>query len=589
MYAVSNEYLEAMKSPVQHHRISGTIGTEPFDEENILQGSLQILLQCSGNQEIQIGQVMVGELSATFYGVDIPKGSWQGKEITVVFSMLVGEVWEPVPVGKFTIVEANWSVSGITVKAYDNMAKLDKKCSQRFTNTAPYAMLTAACNECGLTLGNTRAEVEAMPNGTESMTEYEDNDVETWRDFISWLSQTLGGFAYAGRDGKIYIKQYNNTVVDTIDDEHRHRGATFSDFATKYTGMQVVNIKYATTTYYHLPVDDGLTYSIGQNPFLQNLENGTQRRSNILDALAVINFTPFTLSMIGNIAYDLGDVLHFYKGVVGDDGVDCCITKILYKHKQGVTLQGVGKNPATASGKSKTDKNIAGLMNKTANNEFRFDSVTGGDVSISDGGNGVIIHTDLNTNENSQLFMTMEALVDVTQTASGTPAVGTVSYIFDGDTKARHPIETWTTGNHILSLQNFFDVTTAGAHWLDVQISMVGGTLSIDELGIIQTWSGTGIVASNEFDGRVYVSDSIGEIDIPETTVDMTNVADDGEIEIINVSDLSFTDTIGNLAMPETTVDMQNVDDFVMINDSERITEEGEIRITEDGAMRITS
>ena len=36
MYQVSNAFLNAMKSPVQEHTITGTIGSVSFSEENIV-------------------------------------------------------------------------------------------------------------------------------------------------------------------------------------------------------------------------------------------------------------------------------------------------------------------------------------------------------------------------------------------------------------------------------------------------------------------------------------------------------------------------------------------------------------------------
>jgi hypothetical protein len=63
------------------------------------------------------------------------------------------------------------------------------------------------------------------------------NDVETWRDLVSWLAQTIGCFATADREGNIVFRSFNQTVVDTIDDAHRFTGGSFSDYVTRYTGL----------------------------------------------------------------------------------------------------------------------------------------------------------------------------------------------------------------------------------------------------------------------------------------------------------------------------------------------------------------
>lgn len=607
MYGVSEDFLNAMIRPVQQHKIYGQIGTIDYTDANILEGSMQILQQCSGNSEVQIGQVNISELTATFVGIDdISRGAWQGKEITVFFALLTDaehDTWESVPVGLFTIQEAEWSVSGITVKAYDNMAKLDKRCGQRFVSARPFTMLEYACNQCNIQLGNTQGEIEAMPNGQDVMTEYEENDVETWRDLVSWLAQTLCGFAYAGRDGKIYIKQYTSNTTLSFNYGQWFQGASFSDFTTKYTGISVVNIKYGTTNYYGLPVDDGLTYNLGQNPFLQNYANGTERRVRILQGLTAINYTPFKLDMIGSIAFDLGDVLHF-SGGSADLGVDCCITKILYKHKRGVSLQGVGKNPATASAKSKTDKNISGLLDRVANTEFRFDvirpnaeeiEITSGQTKNLSGAHSIYF----STGGNAQIHVNAEIHVLTKQTSTSAPVVASVKYTVDGNEDDTWlPIESWQDGrtdtftDHILTLNYHIDAAQ-GNHTLNIRIKATGGTIKIQPMSLV-TFMGTNIMVQDGFNGILDVEDTLGLIEIDEPMIETRNLEDDGVIQMITVNPrVTCTDDLGLIEVSESTVDLTNVADVVEINkikiELPRVLEDGETeRITEEGDYRYT-
>ena len=600
MYNVSSYFINAMQNPVQQHKIYGQIGNTNYTDANILAGSMQILQQCSGNSEVQIGQVNISELTATFVGIDIARGEWQGKEITVTFSLLINDAnntWEDVPVGVFTIQEAEWSVSGITVKAYDHMAKLDKRCSQRFVSARPYTMLDYACKQCGIQLGNTQEEIEAMPNGQDVMTEYEENDVETWRDLVSWLAQTLCGFAYAGRDGKIYIKQYTRTSVMSFTNDQWFQGASFSDFITKYTGISVVNIKYGTTNYYGLPVDDGLTYNLGQNPFLQNYANGTERRVRILQGLTAINYTPFKLDMIGSIAFDLGDVLHFSGGSAGL-GVDCCITKILYKHKRGVSLQGVGKNPATASAKSKTDKNISGLLDRVTNTEFRFDVIRPnaqkivigtGEKKRLNGSHNI----NFSTGGNAQIHVNAEVHLEAFQTNTLAPVVAKIWYVLDtNEDTTWYPVESWQEGKHILTLNYHIDAAQ-GTHALNIWIEVLsGGRIEIEPMSLV-TFMGTNIMVQDGFNGFLDVEDTLGLIEIDEPMIETRNLEDDGVIQMITVNPrLTCTDELGLIEVSESTVDLTDVDDDVLITleveSAQRITEVLDDRITEQSDNRFT-
>jgi prophage tail gpP-like protein len=148
---------------------------------------------------------------------------------------------------------------------------------------------------CVVVLGMTQTEVEALTNGTELLGVYSDNDMETWRDLLSWVAQSVACFATMDRSGQLILKQYNQTVVDTIDDVHRLEGSSFADYITRYTGMSIVNISDQTTTYYSVETDDALTMNLGSNPLLQYGLDATKKaqREAILNAIQQINYVPF--------------------------------------------------------------------------------------------------------------------------------------------------------------------------------------------------------------------------------------------------------------------------------------------------------
>ncbi|MBR4196762.1 MAG: hypothetical protein IKQ95_08650 [Synergistaceae bacterium] len=124
---------------------------------------------------------------------------------------------------------------------------------------------------------------------------YAENDIKTYRDALSWIAQTCCCFVTASRSGGILFRQYGGQPADVIDDAHRFTGCTFSDFSTRYTGISVVNIRKQTTSYYAVSPDDGLTYNLGSNPYLQNAVShslSTMRKA-VLKKLAEIDYVPF--------------------------------------------------------------------------------------------------------------------------------------------------------------------------------------------------------------------------------------------------------------------------------------------------------
>ena len=193
MYTVSQSYKDAMHAMNQHRKVFGYIDNVPFDNNDVLEGSMSVNNKCSGS-EVSIGYAGIGELNITFLDVDIPVNTWYGRAIYPSCSLLVDEqedIWEDVPIGIFTIDSAQRTSSGTVIKAFDNMSKLTKSCVMRFTNAKPYDMLSYMCTECGVELGNTQEEIEEMPNGNEILSQYPESDIETWQDMV-WLSGHFG-------------------------------------------------------------------------------------------------------------------------------------------------------------------------------------------------------------------------------------------------------------------------------------------------------------------------------------------------------------------------------------------------------------
>ena len=560
MYAVSEQYKAAMKQPVQRFRMTGTIGDHPFTDDNILAGSFSITNQCTGNDEITIGQVYVGELDVTFMNMPISRYGWKGLEIRPVFGMKIADgTYEDVPLGVFTVETAEWTASGVVIKAYDHMALLDKNCNKVITEVTPYQCAQAIAEATGVNFANTEKEFESFANGTTMISETTTNDVETWRDLVSWLAQTIGCFATADREGNIVFRSFNQTVVDTIDDAHRFTGGSFSDYVTRYTGLSVVNMEDSTTSYYAEDEDDGLTMNLGSNPFLQYGVAATKEEMarSILTAIQQIRYVPFTCRAIGNPAYDLGDVLVFQNGLADGDAL-YCITKFTFKYNQYFEMVGVGKDPSLASARSKTDKNLVGLASNTDENQlvhYRFTNTQV--VEVGDGKRVPVASIRFATaTKASEVSLWAELLLDTklstthaigsttlkdvtiadysaptpaelqseikelqtgvsaldermtsaeTELASPSRMTVTVSYTLAGDEIDYHPVETYdVSGKHILSLHYYIgDVKANTVYLFVIFLTAAGGALYLDTNCINAVIEGMGLAGTGKWDGTI--------------------------------------------------------------------------------------
>lgn len=532
MYQVSEAFREAMKRPVQHFRLRGKIyvgvSSYIFTEENIQKGSFSITNQCSGSDIVEIGSVYTAELDSTFVNMELPKGRLEGARIVPELQLLTDEGYEGVPLGVFLIGEANWTSWGIEVVAYDYMTKFDKKLSLSSSAGRLYDFLLMACRTCGVELGMTRDEVNLMVNGQQDLAIYEDNDIETWRDLISWVAQTAAAFATIDRQGRLVLRTYETEPVDTIDDYHRIKGAKFSDFETRYTGMSCVNIEEGTTTYYGLQPDDGLTYNLGQNPLLQyGLEETLAgQRKAILNQISKIRYVPMDVSMLGNPAYDLGDVLVFSGGIADADKISC-ITKYDWTYGREYAVTGVGKNPALSSAKSKTDKDISGLLAKTEGDAIHYyDYLNATDIHISDGESAQVInfryvttkvtHVDFHA-EIKYRLSTTEIEDEETDSYGDTDGVIKVTYFLNGDEVTEYkPVETMLDGDHLLHLLFTWQSSANIIGFFEVHLEMQGGSIDIEQQSVRAYIAGQGLAGDDAWDGTVRVED-----EFPVTTFDM--------------------------------------------------------------------
>ena len=288
----------------------------------------------------------------------------KGAQLIPSFGLRVSSgFYEYVPLGVFTINQASWGASGVEITAYDNMAKFDRSFSTSTLFGTPYELTRLACESCNVELGMRKDEFSSFTNGAEKITLYADNDIQSWRDVISWIAQTIAANALINRQGQLYFRSYDRTVVDALDDTQRFTGASFGDYETRYSGLSCVNIEAQTTSYYGEETDDALTYNLGSNPFLQTevTLSVDEMRRNILTAIQQIRYVPFKADLIGNPAYDLMDCFCFSGGIADETKISC-MTKYTFKFNGTYTMQGVGQNPELISAKSKSDKNLAGIM-----------------------------------------------------------------------------------------------------------------------------------------------------------------------------------------------------------------------------------
>lgn len=556
MYPVSDKFMDAVQKNTRTFYWTGSITTKTnqtyeFGNDDIVKGSGYINRQCCGNTEIELGTVYAAEMGISLY-LDIDRYTLEEAEIRLSFHLVYeDETEEEVPMGVFYVAEANRCIKTLELKAYDGMLNLDKNFSKGLSSAYPYEFLSLLSKACHIELAQTKEEIEAMPNGTELLGIYQDNDIESWRDFLYYLAQTLGCFAIIDRFGRLNLSAYGNTAVMAVDIRHRF-SSSFSDFVTRYTAVSSTNKRTEKAEYYAKSPDDGLTMNLGVNPLLQfGLEETRKRIINaILDVITSVEYVPFDSDTIGNPALDLGDVLRFTGGHA-DETKQSAITSIYTKINGKQTVKCVGKNPRLAVAKSKNDKNITGLINSIGETKlsiYTFANALALDVGAE---KLSIINMEFASGDETNAEFHAQAILQVesnpdtrTLTAETTIDLGTttddngttvenkkvisfplswdedgktelsVFYVLDGhEVEEFHPKESWLSGKHLLTLYYpIMELTANQLHTFEVLISMKNGAGHIEAQNIMATITGQGLGVQERWDGKITAEETMKKL-----------------------------------------------------------------------------
>lgn len=606
MYPVSETFLQAVQGNTRKYYWMGKITTAGgveylFDQENIVKGSGYITAQCCGNSEIELGAVYAAEMGISLF-LDIDRYTLEGAEVELSYYLrLADRTYEAVPMGIFEVSEANRTVHVLELKAYDRMLRFDRSFNSFETIGTAYGMMALCSTACGVELAQSQAEIEALPNGSELLSIYPENDIETYRDVLYFTAQVLGGFFCINREGKLEFRQYGETPVMEILQKHRF-SSSFSDFVTRYTAVSSTNLRTQTSEYYALETDDGLTMNLGVNPLLQFglEETRAELCGNILTALSAVNYVSFDSDTIGNPALDLGDVLTFSGGQADAQQITC-VTSFTVKIGGRQSLKCVGKNPRLSQAKSKNDKNISGLLNQIEAGKIGIHTFTNAsEYSIGETDVRIISIEFASKEENhAQFFGQVVVDVEAQAVEKSTQASGTIVIPFpsgnvgdsggsvdtengseDGaageettdisvdvslpvtwteDGKAvcyvtfelnnaeillHHPVETWHSGKHILSLYYPIEnIVPNITNTFNVYLRMEDGSGSVGIGDCIASISGQAMAAAAAWDGRIDIEESTALFGI-RGGLKAKGISDTIFMETMELVQRSYTDTL---------------------------------------------
>lgn len=306
-----------------------------FTDDDILKDSVTVSHQCSSTEDITIGGVYLGSLKLTFLPsvtADKEPGYFKDAMIELYYDVEVKiqgvSQWEEVKVGDYYVKQASYADDLVTISAYDGMCLFDELVEQPVQGTLYHMMQTMVTRvtmktlDISLHVGMTQEEVEMLPNGTLSYTQYSISDIKTFRDVLFWMAQAVGGFAYVDRNGGLRFWSYNGYQNRQEDDEitpnERVVNSTqISDFITSWDGITIYDIGEDNTERYSI-VNPTKLYNLGANPYWQLLSEGNRNFFCVAIANIVedqLRIRPYRIDMRSAPVYDCGDKILFTGGV----------------------------------------------------------------------------------------------------------------------------------------------------------------------------------------------------------------------------------------------------------------------------------
>lgn len=545
MVAVSDAYRTAIRARSRTERLCGTLtltdGTVlDIGGSSVMQDSVTVDNQCVTGEELMFGCVYLGQ-AALQIRTNLSRYAFYNATLVLGYELLLPDgSWERVPLGTFTVAEAERKALYVSVKAYDNIIKLERRYDGVALQGTAYDILSQIASACGLELGQTQAELEALnPNATVVRQLDSTYRVTTWRDCVSAVAQLLAGFATVDRAGRLVIRQFAAAASATLDKSARTE-AGISDFSCHYIALHIQTDKGELTS--ATDSATGLAMTITNMPLAESGLDSVKQSicDNVFSVLSAIQYTPADIKMPGDPSIELGDRIT----LPGDTATaETLCTHWVWKFHGTQTIKGVGKNPYLYGTTSQTETFIRDLQQQATANKLIYYSFTNRSALTVSGDKEVIAAhiTFVTTQDTSAMFLaqllltadpdtekeTLDVVYDTStaaadSTESTTPAghitltkdaalTLTVRYYMDGTLiESFTPAQTLVRGSHTMALfYPFPELVGAASHTWSVRLVCGGGTVHIDKEQLKATITGQGMASGEIWDGTITLEDSL--------------------------------------------------------------------------------
>lgn len=513
MIPVNQKYLAAIRAPVRTDRITGTIrltdgGSVSFSAADLMSGSVTIDDQCVTGDELQFGCVYLGQ-AAFQLRTRLDRYRFYGGSLTLTYGIRLADgSWYELPLGVYTVSEAERTALYVSIKAYDNALLLDKRFDGEALQGTPYQMLARICEKCGLTLGQTKAELAAFPNGTETFQLDSGDGCESYRDCVGAIAQVLAGFGTVDRAGALVIRAFGAEPCAALGPGDRS-SATVSDYSCRYTSLVVEG---SETYLCGDTAGDGLEMRMSDAPlFGKGLPDRNQAVADaVFGALAAIQYVPASVTLSGDPALECGDRITLTDLPGAGGSAEMLVTHRVWKFRGRQTLKAVGRNPYLVGNRSRTETALRRLQIQTDRNQTLAYQFTNPQAVEAGAEETQLCRIAFATSQaTTPLFWAQLPLTAQPDTPGGTLLLR-VGYYLDGVPQDYPLAQTLYAGAHTLALfYPLMGLEENRSVVFSVRLTAEGGLVQVAANGVRATLNGRSLAQSSGWDGRLMLEERL--------------------------------------------------------------------------------
>ena len=524
MYPVSERYKTAIRARARTDRVTGTLtltdGTVlALGVQDFMSGSLTLDNQCVTGEELAFGCVYLGQ-AAFSLRTSLSRYAFYGAKLVLRYELqLPGGSWEAVPLGVYTVAEAERKALYVNIKAYDNILPLQSRWDGTAIQGNACEMLAQIADGCGLELGQTAEEIAALnPNAALACQLSAADGLTTWRDCVAAIAQLLGGFGTVDRAGRLVIRQFAKTSCVSLGADARSE-AGVSDFRCHYAALTVATQSgsYAAGG----GQDTGLTMAIADMPLAEKGLPDTRQgiTDNLFAELRQLDYIPATVTMPGDPALEPGDRVALPRA----DGTapEMLVTHFVWHYHGRQTLKSVGRNPyLTNNSDGTTEKLLRKVQNSAESKRLVYYSFTNtAALTVRTAEAPAVSIAFAAVEDTSAMFLAQ--LLLTAEPEGGDPLTLEVRY-YVNEVRVENftPQQRLLAGAHTLALfYPFASVEANAAKRLSVRLVCTGGKVKIAPYSIKATVTGQGMASELPWDGTLQFEELLMPLQLTERKV----------------------------------------------------------------------